>query len=122
MDTPLYCTALYYYWLTSYYMHIYHTIQCTYTYIDFPQVILDIEKVELGMSAGLQDRVIQSYGGLVHMDFSSVVPHTHKPPVPVPVFTELDPSLLPSMYLAYNMYAGKYSSVCFIYHIHRRIG
>ena len=82
-------------------MHIYHTIQCTYTYIDFPQVILDIEKVELGMSAGLQDRVIQTYGGLVHMDFSSVVPHTP------PVYTELDPSLLPSMYLAYNMYAGK---------------
>jgi galactokinase/mevalonate kinase-like predicted kinase len=33
-------------------------------------VILNIEKEELGISAGLQDRVIQTYGGLVHMDFT----------------------------------------------------
>lgn len=36
----------------------------------FPEVILNIEKEELGISAGLQDRVIQTYGGLVHMDFT----------------------------------------------------
>ena len=42
----------------------------------FPSLILNIEKNELKISAGLQDRVIQTYGGLVHMDFSSspVVP------------------------------------------------
>ncbi len=36
----------------------------------FPEVILNIEKEELGISAGLQDRIIQTYGGLVHMDFT----------------------------------------------------
>lgn len=41
-------------------------------FLDFPQVILDIEKKELGISAGLQDRVIQTYKGLVLMDFSNV--------------------------------------------------
>eukprot|EP01035_Chromulina_nebulosa_P017980 gene17980-23612_t len=64
--------------------------------IDFPQVILDIEKEELNISAGLQDRVIQTYGGLVHMDFTN----------DTPVYTSLDPSLLPIMYLAYNTNAG----------------
>lgn len=34
-----------------------------------PEVILSIERDELGISAGLQDRVIQTYGGLVAMDF-----------------------------------------------------
>jgi len=37
---------------------------------DYPEVILSIERDELGISAGLQDRVIQTYGGLVHMDFT----------------------------------------------------
>lgn len=35
-----------------------------------PQFILDVEKSELHISAGLQDRVIQVYQGLVFMDFS----------------------------------------------------
>jgi galactokinase/mevalonate kinase-like predicted kinase len=38
--------------------------------VDYPEVILSIERDELGISAGLQDRVIQTYGGLVHMDFT----------------------------------------------------
>ena len=37
---------------------------------DYPEVILSIERDEIGISAGLQDRVIQTYGGLVHMDFT----------------------------------------------------
>ena len=32
-------------------------------------LVLSIEKAELGINAGLQDRVIQAYGGLVYMDF-----------------------------------------------------
>ena len=35
-----------------------------------PQFVLDVEKQELYIHAGLQDRVIQIYEGLVHMDFS----------------------------------------------------
>lgn len=35
-----------------------------------PNFVLEVEKQELGINAGLQDRVIQIYGGLVYMDFS----------------------------------------------------
>ena len=35
-----------------------------------PSLALSVEKEELGIAAGLQDRVIQSYGGMVYMDFS----------------------------------------------------
>lgn len=61
-------------------------------------MILNIEKVELGISAGLQDRVIQTYGGLVHMNFSE--PDLESP------YTAVDPALLPDMYLAYDAHAG----------------
>jgi glucuronokinase len=69
---------------------------------DFPQVILNVEKVELGISAGLQDRVIQTYGGLVHMDFSGAAATC----AGVCPYTPLDTALLPEMYLAYDAHAG----------------
>jgi glucuronokinase len=75
---------------------------------DFPQVILNVEKVELGISAGLQDRVIQTYGGLVHMDFSGAAAAS----TGVCPYTPLDTSLLPEMYLAYDAHAGT-RRVCF---------
>src|SRR3954452_22374094 len=34
-----------------------------------PTLILSVEREELGISAGLQDRVIQVYEGIVYMDF-----------------------------------------------------
>ena len=64
----------------------------------FPQVILDVEKCELGIAAGLQDRVVQTYGGLVHMDFSI--------PSQAPKYISISPTLLPPMYLCYNKHAG----------------
>lgn len=67
---------------------------------EFPQVVLSVEKTELGISAGLQDRVIQTYGGLVHMDFTGSVAESDSP------YTKLSPALLPSMYLAYNTSTG----------------
>jgi hypothetical protein len=68
--------------------------------VDFPQVILDIEKEELGIAAGLQDRVIQTYGGIVHMDFSAMQTEAKG------VYTPLDPSMLPELYLLYNTEEG----------------
>ena len=53
----------------------------------------------MGISAGLQDRVIQTYGGVVHMDFSPTA-NTSSP------YTPLDAALLPDLYLAYDMHAG----------------
>jgi len=35
-----------------------------------PNLILSVETEELGIQAGLQDRVVQTYGGLVYMDFA----------------------------------------------------
>jgi glucuronokinase len=35
----------------------------------FPSVVLKVEAEELGINAGLQDRVIQAYEGCVYMDF-----------------------------------------------------
>ncbi|KAJ3344558.1 hypothetical protein HDU83_005099 [Entophlyctis luteolus] len=40
-------------------------------------VALAAERDELGIAAGLQDRVIQSHGGLVHMDFNKTHMDTH---------------------------------------------
>ena len=35
--------------------------------------MLSIERDELGINAGLQDRVIQAYSGTVYMDFSKEI-------------------------------------------------
>lgn len=67
-----------------------------------PQIILDIEKKELGINAGLQDRVVQVYGGLVHMDFSEEIFEAHG----AGLYTELDISLLPQLYLVYCVDVG----------------
>jgi len=52
---------------------------------------LSVETHELGITAGLQDRVVQVYGGLTYMDFSK----------PRPRYQPLDAGLLPSFGLAY---------------------
>jgi len=83
----------------------------------FPSIILSIEKSELKISAGLQDRVIQTYGGLVHMDFTKTAQIARAPSdatmtslsqlvKPGGIYTPLDPTLLPDMYLAYNIAVG----------------
>jgi len=66
-----------------------------------PSFILSIEKEELGISGGLQDRVIQVFEGMVYMDFNKQQEHMddgflcyHYEPLPV--------SLLPKLYVAYH--------------------
>ena len=74
---------------------------------EFAQVVLDVEKEELGINAGLQDRVVQTFGGLVHMDFSQLqTVEGSTSGIKVGRYTSLDPSLLPPLYLAYNTIAG----------------
>ena len=63
-----------------------------------PNLILSVEKEELGIEAGLQDRVIQVYEGLVFMDFDRALIQrqghgTYEP---------LDPALLPPLYMAFD--------------------
>lgn len=61
-----------------------------------PNLILDAEK-ELGIVAGLQDRVAQVYCGLVYMDFSQ----EHMDKLGHGIYTPLDVNLLPPLYLIY---------------------
>lgn len=63
---------------------------------DRPNIILDAEK-ELGIVAGLQDRVVQVYGGLVFMDFSKI----HMDSLGHGIYTPMDISLLPPLQLIY---------------------
>jgi glucuronokinase len=63
-----------------------------------PNLILSVETQELGIPAGLQDRVIQVYEGVVYMDFDRdhMRQHGHGR------YEPLDPALLPPLYLAYR--------------------
>lgn len=63
-----------------------------------PSLVLSVENDELGIPAGLQDRVIQTYEGVVFMDFnrSTVEKLGHG------IYEELDPKLLPPVYVAYT--------------------
>jgi glucuronokinase len=61
-------------------------------------VVLSVENDELFIAAGLQDRVVQAYEGLVFMDFAEEyferMGHGH--------YVELDPASLPPLYIAYS--------------------
>ncbi len=61
-------------------------------------LVLETETRELGVSAGLQDRVIQAYGGVVYMDFNEELMkrqgYGH--------YESLDPALLDRVYVAYR--------------------
>ena len=62
-----------------------------------PGVILEVETRELGIPAGYQDRVIQVFEGVVFMDFDKAYLESHGHGR----FEELDPALLPPLYVAY---------------------
>ncbi len=70
-----------------------------------PTLILSAETDELGINAGLQDRVIQVYEGCVHMDFnkSALEEKNHG------IYERIDPKLLPNLYIAYKTSLGKVS-------------
>jgi glucuronokinase len=76
-------------------------------------LILAVETKEIGIAAGLQDRVCQVYGGLVYMDFDrrrfESRGYGH--------YENLDPALLPPLYLAYRQNLSQISG---IYHTNLR--
>jgi len=72
-----------------------------------PSIILKAETEELGINAGLQDRVIQVYEGCVYMDFDK----EHLQQNGFGKYEPLDSSLLPKLYLAYKTELGKVSGV-----------
>jgi len=61
-------------------------------------LILSVENNELGIPAGLQDRVCQVYEGLVYMDFDRDLMKRQG----YGRYEELDPTLLPPLYIAYR--------------------
>lgn len=66
-----------------------------------PSFVLSVEREELGISAGLQDRVIQVYEGLVYMDFNKNCEEILDG-YPCYVYEPIDPVLLPRLFLAYH--------------------
>jgi len=60
---------------------------------------LAVETEDLGIAAGLQDRVAQAYGGLTFMDFRDGI------------YESLDPALLPPLFVAWNVAAAGHSGL-----------
>jgi glucuronokinase len=74
---------------------------CQYYELDIPlpvqaNLVLETETRELNVPAGLQDRVIQAYQGLVYMDFSRDLMDSRG----YGEYERLDPGLLPDVYVA----------------------
>jgi len=70
-----------------------------------PSLILAAEVEELGINAGLQDRVIQVYEGCVYMDFNRKIMQEKNHGV----YVSLDKNKLPKLYLAYKTSLSKVS-------------
>ena len=72
-----------------------------------PALILSVEKEELGISAGLQDRVIQTYEGMVYMDFDRKLVEGRGYGDYIP----LKPAKLPPLYVAYDPERAEVSDI-----------
>ena len=65
---------------------------------ELANLVLSVETEELGIGAGLQDRVAQVYEGIVHMDFEQAHMERHG----YGIYTPLGPRTLPDLYIAFN--------------------
>ena len=76
---------------------------CQYYDLDIPlpiqaNLVLETETRELNVPAGLQDRVVQAYQGLVYMDFARSLMESRG----YGEYERLDPALMPNVYIAYR--------------------
>jgi len=76
---------------------------CQYYKLDIPlpvqaNLVLETALRELTVTAGLQDRVVQEYQGLVYMDFSRHLMESRG----FGEYERMDPALLPHVYVAYR--------------------
>jgi glucuronokinase len=76
----------------------------------FPSLVLAIEREQLGIPAGLQDRVAQHYEGCTMMDFSEKAMTTEDGYLRGE-YEELPVSLLPPLYIAYSLDCGEPTEV-----------
>lgn len=75
----------------------------TFYQVDIPlpvqaNLILSVEKDELDINAGLQDRVVQVYENMVYMDFDKEIMQRQG----YGLYEEMDVGLLPRLYIAYK--------------------
>ena len=85
---------------------------CQYYGLDIPlhvqaNLVLETETRELNVPAGLQDRVVQAYQGLVYMDFSRQLMESRG----YGEYERMDPGLLPNMYVACRTSLGEGTEV-----------
>lgn len=83
--------------------------------IDIPQTVLpsltlSVEKDQLGIAAGLQDRVAQVYESCVYMDFSNEA-MSLEDGFPCGRYESLPVSLLPPLYISYSVDFGEPTEV-----------
>ena len=71
-----------------------------------PTFVLLVEQEELGITVGLQDRVIQAYEGLVYMDFDRSREHLVDGLTSY-WYEPMDPALLPPIYVAHHETLGE---------------
>ena len=83
----------------------FYDVQIAKAYL--PTLILSVEKEELGISAGLQDRVIQVYEGMVYMDFEKSLLESRG----YGDYQELRPPKMPPLYVAYDPRRAEVSDV-----------
>lgn len=90
------------------------TIRCLMEFYDIeipreqlPNLILSVETEELRIAAGLQDRVIQVYEGVVYMDFNRDLMESRG----YGQYEYLDAALLPPLFIAYREDMGEGSEV-----------
>jgi glucuronokinase len=72
-----------------------------------PGLTLSVERDELAINAGLQDRVVQTYEGIVYMDFDRKLLETRGYGDYVP----LDPPQTPPFYIAYDPERAEVSDI-----------
>src|SRR5438105_4440017 len=75
-----------------------------------PTLVRSVETEELAIAAGLQDRVIQVYEGLVYMEFGPEQMH-ERHGCECGHYEPLDPRLLPPLYVAYDANASEPTEV-----------
>jgi glucuronokinase len=93
------------------------TLRCLMEFYDVhlpletqPMFVLLVEQEELGITVGLQDRVIQIYEGLVYMDFD---PDRERivDGLQCYWYESMDPALLPPLYVAHHETLGEPTEV-----------
>jgi glucuronokinase len=72
-----------------------------------PTLALAVEREELGIQAGLQDRVIQTYEGMVYMDFAKELLTTRG----YGIYEPLRPPVMPPLYVAYDPERAEVSDI-----------